>query len=94
MPHLARRRLNKEIRRRLDVIGRHPDETGCLSLIYGFTKKYADQQRGFLTNDLVQALWKKLREEKIAMITQLELDLYPDFDTSKNIILEYHRLGA
>ena len=32
-------RLNKELRRRLDVIGRHPDELGCLSLIYGVAIK-------------------------------------------------------
>jgi transposase-like protein len=69
-------RLNKEIRRRLDVIGRHPDETGCLALVYGVTKKYAEKQKTFKANDLVQMLWKKLREEKIAMVEQLELDLY------------------
>lgn len=69
-------RLNKEIRRRLDVIGRHPDEAGCLALIYGVTKKYAEHQNGCKANDLVYMLWKKLREEKIAMIEQLELDLY------------------
>lgn len=69
-------RLNKEIRRRLKVIGRHPDENGCLSLIYHVTTKYAQRQLGFKTDDLTHALWKKLREEKIAMIQQLELDLY------------------
>lgn len=67
-------RLNKEIRRRLKVIGRHPDEHGCLSLIYGVSKKYSGQQRKFIVGDLECALWKRLREEKISMIKQLELD--------------------
>jgi transposase-like protein len=69
-------RLNREIRRRLDVIGRHPDELGCLSLIYGVTKKYAAQQNKFRVGDLERQLWKKLRERKIEMIEQLSLDLY------------------
>jgi len=69
-------RLNKEIRRRLNVIGRHPDELGCLSLIYGVTKKYAEQQHRFSVGDLEKQLWKKLRERKIEMIEQLTLDLY------------------
>lgn len=67
-------RLNKEIKRRLKVIGRHPDEHGCLSLIYGVSKKYACQQRKFIVGDLERALWKRLREEKKSMLIQLELD--------------------
>lgn len=61
-------RLNREMRRRLNVIGRHPDELGCLSLIYAVTKKYAASQRKFRVGDLEQQLWKKLRERKIEMI--------------------------
>lgn len=67
-------RLNKEIKRRLKVVGRHPDENGCLSLIYGVSKSYADQQRKFMVDDLERQLWKRLREEKIMMLKQLELD--------------------
>jgi transposase-like protein len=69
-------RLNKELKRRLKVIGRHPDESGCLSLIYAVAKTYSIGKMNFKANELVQALWKKLREEKIQMITQLELDLF------------------
>ena len=69
-------RLNKEIKRRFKVIGRHPDEQGCLSLVYAVTKKYAAQQNGFKIDDLSRLVWKKLREEKIAMLEQLELDLW------------------
>lgn len=69
-------RLNKEIRRRLNVIGRHPDELGCLSLIYAVTKKYAASQNKFRVGDLERQLWKKLREKKVEMIEQLSLDLY------------------
>jgi len=69
-------RLNKEIRRRLNVIGRHPDELGCLSLIYAVTKKYAANQNKFRVGDLERQLWKKLREKKVEMIEQLSLDLY------------------
>lgn len=69
-------RLNKEIRRRLKVIGRHPDEHGCLSLIYAVSKKYSEQQRGYLVTDIERAIWKKLRDQKIEMLKQLELDLW------------------
>lgn len=69
-------RLNREIRRRLNVIGRHPDELGCLSLIYAVTKKYAASQNKFRVGDLERQLWKKLREKKVEMIEQLSLDLY------------------
>jgi transposase-like protein len=68
-------RLNKEIRRRLNVIGRHPSETGCLSLVYATCKRYEVGKYGFKSNDLIQALWKRLREQKLEMITQLELAL-------------------
>ncbi|PMX42732.1 transposase, partial [Pseudomonas sp. MPR-R2A6] len=39
-------RLNLEIRRRLNSIGRHPDETGCLTLIQQVTTRYAKDTRG------------------------------------------------
>jgi transposase-like protein len=68
-------RLNKEVRRRLNVIGRHPSEDGCLSLVYATCKRYEIGKYGFKSNDLVQALWKRLREQKLEMITQLELAL-------------------
>lgn len=68
-------RLNKEIRRRLNVIGRHPSETGCLSLVYATCKRYEVGKYGFKSNDLISALWKRLREQKQEMITQLELAL-------------------
>ena len=69
-------RLNKEIRRRLDVIGRHPDESGCLSLIYKFSKNYSDSQRRFAVDDLTLRIWRKLKDDKVSMVQQLVLDLY------------------
>lgn len=69
-------RLNKEIKRRMKVIGRHPDEHGCLSLIYAVSQKYAEQQNGFTVSDIERAIWLRLREKKIEMITQLELDVW------------------
>jgi hypothetical protein len=69
-------RLNKEIKRRLKVIGRHPDETGCLSLIYKISTKYAENQRNFKVDEFTNNIWMKLREDKEAMIKQLMLDLY------------------
>lgn len=68
-------RLNKEVRRRLNVIGRHPSEEGCLSLVYATCKRYEVGKYGFKSNDLIQALWKRLRTQKLEMITQLELAL-------------------
>ena len=68
-------RMNLEIRRRLNVIGRHPSEEGCLSLVFQICKRYADDRRNFSVDDLAKGIWKRLREEKINMITQLELDL-------------------
>lgn len=68
-------RMNLEIRRRLNVIGRHPSEEGCLSLVFQICKRYADARRNFRVDDLAKGIWKRLREEKINMITQLELDL-------------------
>ena len=67
-------RMNKEIRRRLRVIGRHPSESGCLSLVFQICKRYQENKNAFIANDLVLALWKRLKNEKIEMITQLELD--------------------
>jgi transposase-like protein len=69
-------RLNRELRRRLDVIGRHPDEDGCLSLIYAVTTKYAANQNGFKVDDLTKKMWTELRDKKVEMIAQLELDLW------------------
>lgn len=68
-------RLNLEIRRRLNSIGRHPSEEGCLSLVYQICKRHAQDKKGFKADDLVQALWKRLRNQKLEMITQLELAL-------------------
>lgn len=68
-------RLNKELRRRLRVIGRHPSESGCLSLVFQISKRYQENKRAFKANDLVLALWKRLKNEKVEMLTQLELDL-------------------
>jgi transposase-like protein len=68
-------RLNKEIRRRLNVIGRHPSEDGCLSLVYATCRRYEVGKYGLKSNDLIQTLWKRLREQKLEMITQLELAL-------------------
>lgn len=68
-------RMNKEIRRRLRVIGRHPSESGCLSLVFQICKRYQENKNAFRANDLVQALWTRLRDQKHEMITQLELDL-------------------
>jgi len=69
-------RLNKEIKRRLKVIGRHPDESGCLSLIYKFSQKYAENQQRFKVDVFTKNIWIKLREDKESMIKQLLLDLY------------------
>jgi len=68
-------RLNLEIRRRLNVIGRHPSEEGCLALVYQTAKRHADRQKAFGTGDLVKKLWERLRTQKIEMITQLDLPL-------------------
>ncbi len=69
-------RLNRELRRRLDVIGRHPDEDGCLSLIHAVAIKYAANQNGFMIDELTKKMWADLRDKKIEMIAQLELDLW------------------
>lgn len=68
-------RLNLEIKRRMKPIGRHPSEEGCLALVYQICIKHEENKYGFKADDLVQALWKKLREQKIDTIKQLELDL-------------------
>ena len=68
-------RLNLEIRRRMNVIGRHPSEDGCLALIYQVSKNYSFPQQRVQVNDLVKKLWIKIKEERIAMIEQLQLDL-------------------
>ena len=43
-------RVNRELRRRLDVIGRHPSESGCLALIYHVAAKYAVEQPGVVAD--------------------------------------------
>lgn len=70
-------RLNREVRRRLDVIGRHPDEEGCLALIFQVTRRYAVEQkvRSFKVTDIVKKQWAKLRVEKEAMAAEI-LDLF------------------
>ena len=70
-------RVNRELKRRLKVIGRHPSEEGCLALIYHVAAKYATQQIGITADELVINLWDKLRTEKEQMQKQLTLDLYP-----------------
>lgn len=69
-------RMNLEIRRRLNAIGRHPHEEGCLALVYRICERHAEGKKGFLANDIVRALWKRLRDAKVEMITQLDLDLH------------------
>ena len=69
-------RLNLEIRRRLNPIGRHPSEEGCLALIYQVAKNYSYPQQRVLVNDLVKKLWVKVKEERVAMIQQLQIDLF------------------
>lgn len=69
-------RLNAEIRRRLNVIGRHPSEEGCLALIYQVSKNYSYPQQRDKVNELINQLWNKIKLEKVDMIQQLELDLY------------------
>jgi transposase-like protein len=68
-------RMNLEIRRRLNVIGRHPSEEGCLALVYQTSKRHAKRQKTFSNGDLVIKLWERLRKQKLEMITQLELQL-------------------
>ena len=68
-------RMNLEIRRRLKTIGRHPFEEGCLALVYRICTRHAEGKKGFCADDLVRALWSRLRDKKIEMITQLELGL-------------------
>ena len=58
------------------LIGRHPDEDGCLALIFQVTTKYAGKQNKCRLDDLTEELWKKLREQKVSMQIQLTLDLY------------------
>jgi len=69
-------RLNRELRRRLDVIGRHPDELGCLALIHQVAKKYSNLRLEFNAGELVIKLWQRLKDDKISMLQQLELDFY------------------
>lgn len=68
-------RMNLEIRRRLNVIGRHPSEEGCLALVYQVSKRHADRQKNFGVGELVKKLWERLRNQKLEMINQLELAL-------------------
>ncbi len=68
-------RMNLEIRRRLKTIGRHPFEEGCLALVYRICTRHAEGKKGFSATDLVRALWSRLRDKKLEMITQLELGL-------------------
>ena len=69
-------RLNLEIRRRLNVIGRHPDEESCLALIYQVSTNYSFPQQRVQVNELVKKLWLKIRTDKTEMLEQLELDLF------------------
>jgi transposase-like protein len=69
-------RLNRELRRRLDVIGRHPDELGCLALIHQVAKKYSNLRLEFNASELVLKLWQRLKDDKISILQQLGLDFY------------------
>jgi putative transposase len=68
-------RLNLEVRRRMNAIGRHPSEEGALSLIYQVTKNYAFPQQRISVNELIHKLWQNIRTSKLEMIKQLSLDL-------------------
>lgn len=68
-------RLNLEIRRRLNVIGRHPSEESCLALIYQVATNYSYPQQRAQVNELVKKLWNKIRIDKVEMLEQLELDM-------------------
>jgi putative transposase len=68
-------RVNREIRRRLDVIGRHPSEAGCLALVFQITRRHASRQKSFGCGDLVARLWRRLRDQRLEMITQLDFAL-------------------
>jgi len=72
-------RMNLEIRRRLNVVGRHPSEEGCLSLIFQVTKRYAKDQtpNSFKVTEFTKKQWTKLRADKITMAQDL-LDLFTD----------------
>jgi transposase-like protein len=69
-------RLNLEIRRRLNVIGRHPNEESCLALIYQVSTNYSFPQQRVQVNELVKKLWLKIKTDKTEMLEQLELDLF------------------
>lgn len=69
-------RMNVELRRRLNVIGRHPSEEGCLALIYQVSKNYSFGQQNVHVSDLDKILFTKLKEHKQQMLQQLELDIY------------------
>ena len=70
-------RMNLEIRRRLNVVGRHPSEEGCLSLVFQITRRYAEDQKinSFSVTELTTKQWEKLRADKVAMAKDL-LDLF------------------
>lgn len=68
-------RLNLEIRRRLNVIGRHPDEESCLALIYKVSTDYSFPQQRVQVTGLVKDLWNKIKNDKQKLLEQLELDL-------------------
>lgn len=67
-------RMNLEIRRRLNVIGRHPSEDGCLALVYQISKRHAGRQKAFGCGELIQRLWQRLQQQKVEMLTQLRLE--------------------
>lgn len=67
-------RLNLEIRRRLNVIGRHPDEESCLALIYHVATDYSFPQQRVQVTELVKKLWIKIKTDKQEMLEQLVLD--------------------
>jgi transposase-like protein len=65
-------RLNLEIRRRMNVIGRHPHEDGCLSLVFAVAMGHADRNRAFKATEIIQSLWQRLRDKKEDLVWQLQ----------------------
>ncbi len=68
-------RVNHEVRGRIDVIGRHPSEAGCLALVFQITRRHASRRKTFGCGDLVARLWWRLRNQKLEVVTQIDLAL-------------------
>ena len=68
-------RLNLEIQRRLNVIGRHPSEESCLALIYQVATNYSYPQQRVQVNELVKKLWCRIKTDRTEMLELLVLDM-------------------